>query len=432
MAAQRFAFRLTRLACLTAVAVLYAAPALSGTDASLDALDLADNTEFSDVKDKTLNVMAEAASAINENSGNVQRVSLDMRWDTPLMGRLSQDWRLVLSNRIDSRFYRGLSRNRNVNSLREAYLTYRLTPRTLIDAGRVNTRYGVALGYNPTDFLGRGTVRSVISADPETLRTNRLGNAMVRLQQFWDKAALTAIVSPKLAGQPSDDGASLDWGASNPRDRLLLVGSYRFAENLNPQLLYFQESHRSPQIGLNLARVLSRSTLAYLEWAGGRQPFAWQTSLPESQWDVAWRNRASAGITWTGENRLTLRLEGHYDGSADNERAMSAFSTASRYGLVQGGASYGNSARQALDLMSPRRSALVQAYWKDVVDQYDLNIIVQRDLQRQKNLGFAELRRHIGPVDVALQWQKIYRMDAETTYQIRPDRRWQISVSYYF
>lgn len=424
----RGSLRMAHLPWLVTCALLCAASARAEDDATLAALDLADNTEFAAVTDKTLNAMVEAAGMLNENARNAQRVSLDMRWDTPLAGRLSQDWRLVLSNRFDNRFSHGFSRSRGVNSLREAYLTYQLAPRTLIDAGRVNTRYGVALGSNPTDFLGRGTVRSVISADPETLRNNRLGNAMVRLQQFWDKAAVTAIVSPKLSGSPSDDSASLDWGASNPRDRLLLVGSYRFAENLNPQVLYFQESHRSPQIGLNLSRVLSRSTLAYLEWAGGRQAFSWQTGLPENRQDVAWRNRASAGVTWTGENRLTLRFEGHYNGSADNKRAMSFLSAMPPSAAGQSG----SSAQQALDWMTPRRSALVQAYWKDVVDQYDLNLIWQRDLQRQKNMGFAELRRHIGPVDVAMQWQKIYAVETETEYRVRPDRRWQLSVSYYF
>lgn len=429
MTATCFPFCTGRLSGLALLGALYSAPAGALEDPTLAALALADNTEFGTVEDKGLNVMAEVAGLLNENAGNMQRVSLDIRRDTPL----AQDWRLLLSGRFDSRFSHRMSKNRNVISLREGYLSYRLTPRTLIDAGRVNTRYGVALGYNPTDFLGRGTVRSVISADPETLRNNRLGNAMVRLQHFRDRAAVTAIWSPKISDSTGDSSGSPDWGASNPRRRLLLTGSYRFAENLNPQLSLLLEEHRSPQTGFSLSRVLSRSTLIYGEWAGGRQPLSWQTTLPENQWDIAWRNHAAAGITLTGENHQTLRLEGHYNGSADNRRALSFLSSIPAYAVTRECALSGNSTtRQAPDWMTPRRSALVQVYWKDVIDQYDLNLIWQRDLQRQKNMGFAELRHHLGDVDLALQWQKIYRLETETAYRIRPEQRWQLSVSYYF
>ncbi|UGA38551.1 hypothetical protein JOS77_01615 [Chromobacterium haemolyticum] len=160
-------------------------------------------------------------------------------------------------------------RDHGVNTLKEAYLSREFGVDAMLDLGRVNTRYGVAVGYNPTDFLGAGTVRSVVSADPDSLRQNRLGNAMLRWQRLWDRASLTAIWSPKLGSGPNPDGASLDWGASNPRQRLLLAGSYRFAENLNPQWLLLQEQGRSPQLGFNVSRVLGNATVVYLEWAGG-------------------------------------------------------------------------------------------------------------------------------------------------------------------
>ncbi|RQH09983.1 hypothetical protein [Paraburkholderia dinghuensis] len=399
-------------------------------DATLAALDLADHTEFAPVTKKRLIVLVEAASVLNESASNVQRGSLDLRWDTPLMGRLADNWHLVFSDRFDGRVYSGLSESRGVNTLREAYVTYQPGYGMSIDVGRVNTRYGVAFGYNPTDFLGRGTVRSVISADPESLRNNRLGNAMVRLQQTSDKSAITLIASPKLGDHPDDSGGSLDWGASNPRNRVLLAGSYRFADNLNPQWLLFLEEGRSLQLGFNFSRVLSRSTLLYTEWAGGRQPLDWQTSLPASQQDIAWRNRVATGVTWTSEKGLTLRLEGQYDGSADNERALSVLAAAPAYAMSLGNGSAGSSAQQALDWVAPRRSVLVQGYWTNVFDQYDLNLIWQRDLQRQRNMGFAELRRHIGPVDLALQWQRIYRLGLDR--QIHADQRWQVSCGYYF
>ncbi|KFK96179.1 hypothetical protein [Serratia sp. Ag1] len=423
--------RYSSLSWMVALSVLYGQSA-HAEDATLAALDLADNTSFSLIKSKKLNMMAEAATSMKENGGNAQRVSIDLRWDAPLTANPSQDWRFILANRFDSHFSPALRSDSSVNSLKEAYLAYKVTPRLLLDAGRVNTRYGLAFGYNPTDFLGQGTVRSVTSADPETLRNNRLGNAMLRWQYLWDKAAFTAIWSPKLSEQPSQQSASLDWGASNSRQRILLVGSYQFAENLNPQGLFLQEQGRSPQLGFNLSRVLSHSTLFYTEWAGGRQAYAWQTSWPEQQQEVRWRNRLAYGFTWSGENRLTLRAEGHYNGSADNQRALGFFSNLPSYATAQGNISLGESQQQVQNGLMPRRSVLFQAYWKDAVDNYDINAIWQRDLQRQRNMGFAEVRRHIGPVDLAVQWQKVYRMDATQWGQPSPERRWQLLLNYYF
>jgi hypothetical protein len=430
MNSARSSLRTVRLPWIVALSALGVNLAY-GEDATLVALDLADNTTFSAVEGQKLNMLVEAASSRNNQGGHVQRTSLDLRWDAPLTVAPSQDWRLVLANRFDSRFSPGLQSDSSVNSLKEAYLTYKVTPRLLLDAGRINTRYGVAFGYNPTDFLGQGTVRSVTSADPETLRNNRLGNGMIRWQHLWDNGALTAIWSPKLGNQPSQQSTSLDWGASNPRQRMLLVGSYQLADNLNPQWLLLQEQDRSPQLGVNLSRVLSHSTLFYTEWAAGRQPYAWQSTLPKSQQDMRWRNRLAYGMTWSGENRLTLRAEGHYNGSADNQRAQN-FLASLPAATAQGKTPFGDVTQQTQDWLMPRRSVLLQAYWKDIVDDYDLNAIWQRDLQQRRDMQFAELRRHIGPVDLAVQWQKSYRMDPAPLGGVSPERRWQLVFDYYF
>jgi len=412
--------RVSRLCCLLLLAI--AASAYADNDLPFAAFELADNTDFTASADKNLYLLAEAAASAGQTAGNPQRASLDLRWEAPL----ARQWRAGVSNRFDSDFRHAIKQSKSVNTLREAWLSYRQNSQTLIEMGRINTRYGVALGYNPTDFLGRGTVRSAISADPETLRNNRLGNAMIRLQRFWDRAALSAIWSPKIGDKPSDSSASLDWGASNPRSRLLLSGSYRIAENLNPQLLVLQEEQHSPQFGANLSRVLSRQILVYAEWAGGRQPLAWQETLPEQQRQVRWRNRTAAGITWTGENQLSLRLEGHYNGLADSARALTYLSAAAYSGDVQNGSPV------VAEWMAPRRAALAQAYWADIFDNYDLNLIWQRDMQRSKNLGFAEVRRHLGSFDLALQWQKVWRLNSHTRALAQADRRWQLSVGYFF
>lgn len=415
------------VSCLAGSALLPAVAA-EGMDTSvLQALDLADNTVFEKAENSALSLFTEAATVINEAGSNVHRLSLDLRLDTQLFPSGSDKVRFVLSNRTDSRFFGALGHNGNVNVLREAYISYKMSSVTIVDAGRINTRYGVALGYNPTDFLGRNTVRSAISADPESLRTNRLGNVMIRLQQFWDKAAVTAIISPKLGDKPNKAAFSPDWGASNPEDRLLLSASYKFGDNFNPQAIYYHEAGSQPQFGLNVSRVLSRSVLMYTEWAGGRQPLAWQKALPENQQETRWRNRAAIGTTWTSDNQLTLRLEGHYNGSADNKKAADQLSR-----IPPSVLNPADLTDKMPDIMASRKSVLFQVYQKDIIDNYDVNLILQRDLQQHKNMGFAEIRRHFGSADVAVQWQKTYALKENDGFDVRPEQRWQLSVNYYF
>lgn len=398
-------------------------PAVAMEDYVLDALEIADNAVFETPKDKAFSMFTEIAATIAEKGKNIQRISIDMNLDTPL----TEKGRLVLSNRFDSRFYGALSQNDNINSLREAYFTYKKTSSTVIDVGRINTRYGLALGNNPTDFLGENTVRSMTSADPEIIRSNRLGNAMFRIQKYWNKASISAIYSPKLGNQPNNASASLDWGASNPIDRFLLAGSYKFSENFNPQLIYYQEKQNSPKFGLNISTVLNRFTLVYAELSGGRQPLIWQKENPSLQQNKKWRNLAALGSTFSTDSGLTFRIEGHYNGAADNDKALSLLSKAYFSGYGNGINSYNSNG-----MMSSRSSLLFQVYNKDIIDKYDLNLIVQRDLQQNKHIGFAEIRHNMDNSEIALQWQKAYFLDLKNNVDIRSEQRWQLLFTYHF
>ncbi len=386
------------------------------------ALQLADDTQFKERRSRDLKLQVDVAT-MDSQGRNTQRLSLDARWD----GRLSPEWRAVLANRVDWNLSHALQSGRAVNLLKEAYVSHEFDQRTMIDAGRINTRYGVALGYNPTDFLGAGTVRSVVSPDPDSVRQNRLGNAMVRGQKVWSRASVTAIWSPKLADRPNQSGGSLDWGASNPRQRFLLAGSYRFAENLNPQWLLLQEQGRSPQLGFNVSRVLTDSTVAYLEWAGGRQQGAWQ------QWQtpgspagtVAWRNRFATGLTWTGNNKLSVTLEGQYDGAAPDTAEWKALRSGPAYQAYLSQNAYSGN-------LATRRAALAYVRWQDAfVTHLDLTAMRSSDLVDHSALNWVEARYHAGSVDLALQWQRITGA-SNTRYGANPARQtWQFVLSYY-
>lgn len=393
------------------------------------ALNIADNTVIDTAKKKNLTMYLDVSARIQNAQKNEQRLSLDMHWDTPLLPAFSNKWRLIFSDRLDSRFYARISEQpNNINTLREMYVSYQATQNTVMDMGRINTRYGFAFGYNPTDFLGKNTVHSVSSADPEALRTNRLGNVMLRVQHYWDNAAFTAILSPGFNDKPSQSGYDLDLGASNPKDRLLFVGSYNIGKDINPQLFYLQEAQESSQFGFNISRVLSQSTLMYAEWSGGNQALDWQGSLPKAQQNRQWRDHTAIGATWSSTDNVTFRIEGDYNGSGDNASASALSSLAK---MSQGGDV--SLSRHLQGMMTPKYSLLLQAYQKDIIDQYDINFIIQNDLQRHQDSEFAEIRHHIDSIDIALQWQKSHYLDfQQNSVETTPKQSWQLSFSYYF
>ncbi|OHX14527.1 hypothetical protein BI347_14185 [Chromobacterium sphagni] len=406
-----------RLGRLLALAGLLSGAASADDDAA--ALQLADQTQLPAEKPRDLKLLLEAAAIASPGAPGGQRLSFDIRWD----GRLDPDWRAVLSNRLDQNFADAPGRSHGVDTLKEAYLSREFGGASMLDIGRVNTRYGVGVGYNPTDFLGEGTVRSVVSADQASLRENRLGNAMLRWQRLWDNASLTAIWSPKLADGPSGNGMSLDFGASNPRERALLVYSYRFTEALNPQWLLLQEQGRSPQLGFNLSRVLGDATVAYIEWAGGRQAPQWRQWL--GQEGDGWSNRLASGLTWTGGNKLSLTLEGEYDGGAPDSASWRQLQESPFYGLYR--------MRMATSTaLLTRRGALLRASWQDALaDNLDLTAMRGVSLVDHSGMNWAEARYHLGPVDLALQWQR-FDGGALSQYGAGPAKQaWQLVFDYF-
>src|SRR5262249_53914334 len=60
------------------------------------------------------------------------------------------------------------------NDFREGYASWEAMPRTYLDAGRINVKSGVAVGFNPTDFFKTRAVVEPLTADPSVLREDRL------------------------------------------------------------------------------------------------------------------------------------------------------------------------------------------------------------------------------------------------------------------
>ena len=117
-------------------------------------------------------------------------------------------WRVTFKDLLDVHWHDAVSHQDAVNTVVDAYLSWQPHPDRIADVGRINTRYGVGFGYNPTDYFRANATRSIISIDPESLRQNRQGSVMLRGQALWASGSLTALYSPQLANQPTDNGFS--------------------------------------------------------------------------------------------------------------------------------------------------------------------------------------------------------------------------------
>src|SRR5208282_535012 len=84
------------------------------------------------------------------------------------------------------------------NDFREGYVTWEPLARTYLEAGRVNLRDGIALGFNPTDFFKTRTLLDQASLDPSVVREDRLGTLMLRGQSIWSGGSVSVAFAPKL------------------------------------------------------------------------------------------------------------------------------------------------------------------------------------------------------------------------------------------
>jgi len=401
-------------------------PALAG-DEDAAALLLADRTSATAETSSDWRVFVEAAARESRPHGpglaqRGTRLSLDARFDNTF----APGWRAVFADRLDMNRMDGASANRDVNTLKEAYVSWQAQPDRIADLGRINARHGVALGYNPTDYFRAGALRSVVSLDPSSLRENRLGSAMLRGQALWAGGSLTAIYSPKLADKSSDGAFNPDWGASNQRARWLFALSEKLSDAFNPQCLLSGGAGQSPQLGLNMTALPNDATVAYFEWSGGRAASLLAQAL-NSAHDAAFHSRLSTGLTYTTPNNLTLTAEYQYNGAGLDRAGWDAL----RRGPP---AAYGQYRGFVANLQDPptRHNVFVYALWQDaLVKRLDLTAMVRYDAVDRSRLQWLEARYHWSRVDIAVQTQ-LNSGQPGSNYGAAPDRRvWQALVRYF-
>jgi hypothetical protein len=286
------------------------------------------------------------------------------------------------------------------NDWREGYLTWEPAPRDYLEAGRINVRNGVALGFNPTDFFKTRTLVDQISQDPSAIRENRLGSMMLRAETIREGGAASIAWAPRfydpapLQTAAPEAGLRAGLERTNAAERVLLSASFELA-GLSPQALLYHDDVGT-RLGLNLSRVAGRSVVLYAEWAGGRYPSliaraldygrrtgtipAGAPAVLPADPDGAFQNDLALGLSWTGAQKLTVNAEFLYHQagmSREDWRNWFATGTAHPGSLPVAGALWYLRA-YAADQQEPatREQLFLRAAWSDAfVPHLDLSAL---------------------------------------------------------
>jgi hypothetical protein len=308
------------------------------------------------------------------------RLDLDLRlhrdWADGLSATVSDRVNGSWQNDLDFPGHRAID-----NDMREAYLGLQPAEGSFLEAGRINIRNGVALGYNPTDFFKSRSQVQQASADPQALRNNRLGAFLVHAEQLWENGSAGLSVAPRLASpeplqtQPQG-GFDVHADRTNATDRLLLTLSQEVAD-LSPQVLLYHQADRT-RFGLNLSHPVGQSVILYAEWAGGDQrPLAAEAiafgrrtgslpaavPLPFAAGASAFRSDATAGLSWTNDSALTINAEIILHQAGLSRRQWSAW-----YGASPRSSLFWYIRSYAADQQEPssQRQAFLRFSWTDL------------------------------------------------------------------
>ncbi len=382
----------------------------------LDALTLADKAPVPQAQ-QALNwrLFIEGAGGTGklregDSSFGILRGSLDFRIDASLAPGL----RGVFSDRLDLVDSDGVPLGENVNTLREAYLSWARTDDQIFDLGRVNIRNGAAMGFNPTDWFKANALRAIVNPDPAVLRENRQGTVVLQGQQLWSEASISAAFSPKLARSADTATFALNAGATNPSNRYLVAASYKVSDKFNPQLLIYGGNDIPPQVGLNLSTLLGDSTVAYGELTVGKgntliaEALAW----PELQSN---QRRASVGLTYTTGFNLSVSVEAEYSSAGPDADQWNALPLAAQQQVLY--------TAQSLQDLPSRSQVFLYAVWKDLfVRRFDLSGFLRQDVQTNSQALWLEGRHSWDRAELALQWQ-LYTGSAGSLYYAVPQQQ---------
>jgi hypothetical protein len=401
-----------------AVTLGHALPVQAASDPpdDLDALSLADKAPASSPQTtRPWRLFVEGAigrGKLRDTGSNfsLYRGSIDFRYDDHVAPQL----RLVFSDRLDGVDSDGVPPGDNVNTLREAYLSWARSDDQVLDFGRVNVRNGAAMGFNPTDWFKANALRSIVDPDPTVMRENRQGTVVLQAQQLWSDASLTATVSPKLARSPDSATFALNAGATNPSNRYLLAGSYKLSDKFTPQLLVFGGDDDPVQVGVNLSGLVGDAVVAFGEFTAGKGKSLVAQALNQPELNGN-QQRASVGLTYTTSFNLSLTAEAEYNSAAPKGDQWSLLPAAAQQQVL--------ATAQALQDLPTRSQWFLYASWQDaLVQKFDISGFLRQDMQTASRALWLEGRYSWERAELALQWLA-YAGSPGTVYYAVPQQQ---------
>lgn len=416
----------SRICYIFLLVFVQAVPAL-GADAELDALNLeiiqeTNSKITSDTKLFLEGSFGNADKRDHTGGRKFQRTSIDFSHSA----RVAENWRAVISDRLDVMSPADLGTDRAINSLREGYLSWQSGEgRGLLEFGRINMRYGPGYGYNPTDFFRDGALRSLSTADPVALRGNRLGSVMVRAQSMWADGALSVTYSPKLADRPTNSSWSLDLGSTNNRDRGMLALSSQISQHVSSQFLIYKDDGLTPALGANMTALLSDSIVGHMEWSRATEPdlLSRAFALPSA---AVTRNRFVAGMNYTAPSKWSITSEYQYNGFGLTGQRWAELGVKPFAQLA-----YLSEAIRLQELAQRQAYLLYVTKKSFYIENLNLTAYLQFNPDDRSRLAWLEMRHHWRSFDLSIQIQQSFG-DSTGVYGVLPDRRVvQILGSYY-
>lgn len=328
---------------------------------------------------------------------DVGRLVLDFRREF----HPSTKWRIGVSNRLEgaldlTRPSTSSARGGGSNNLRELWVGWKggtADQMIFVDAGRINMRNGVGVGYNPTDFFKTGAVRTATLLDPNALRLDRLGTVMVTGQYLGKSGAWTASIAPQLTRQdPTEKDPWYSPALSHTNNRLAFLVKWapQVHERLSLDVLAFYREGNRPKLGLNLSLLLGSAVVGNAELTSGMcQPLLGPTDLPaRGAW--SWCAQGAVNLTWTTPLRLELAVEYHFATDALSATAWRAWREVSSADL-----------EQRLDAMVAERDfqreplvrsgGFVRAAWRDAFSARGLELSGFVQVNAFDGSGLAQL-----------------------------------------
>lgn len=257
---------------------------------------------------------------------NPNRALLDISpWKNRFYADISLDVKYKDTTKLVSKFRPTLVSDDNKTSFRnkidDLYLDQRFQDKFFFYVGKKNVRDGVALGVNPTDFLGENKAVDFTKRE-EDRRLEREGNYLLGLDVFYKDITWTVVWAPQLE----------DW--QKQKDRILVKASY-FLEPLNTDMSLHYFNGDIPGIGLNVSHTVNDNLIVYTESAfrkGSDQKIV-KLRNQGSPNDYSVDNRDNSEIFshiatgghYTFNNGLNIICEYIYNGSGYNQKEWDQF-----------------------------------------------------------------------------------------------------------